>query len=355
MAGLKTFDAFPKTDDQHIKKSKKVGLTSILTYFFLLLITWTEFGNFFGGYIDQQYIINNDKLQDQVHELVHINLDIYIKLPCKWLDVNSRDITGDHTFVSNYLTFEDMPFFIPYGSKLNILHDIVTPNIDQILGEAIPAEFREKLDTIIPLDENGKPLYELDGCHVFGQIPVNRVQGELQFTAKGYGYMNWERTPYELINFDHVINEFSFGNFFPYIDNPLDNTAKINLDDPVTSWIYDTSVVPSYYRKLGAEVDTFQYSVSQYSYNGTSLQKMTSSTSVPGIFFKYDFEALSLVLTDHRISFFQFLIRLVAILSFVVYTAAWLFRLLDKVLIITMGPKWSLRYQPAAQSQPLLD
>lgn len=347
MAGLKTFDAFPKLEEQHVQKSKKGGLTSIVTYFFLLLIAWTELGSFFGGYIDQQYTVDK-----QVRETVQINIDLYVKMPCKWLDVNARDITGDHKFISEELDFEDMPFYIPYGIKLNDMNDIVTPELDEILGEAIPAQFRERQDTIVPLNENGEPMYELDACHIFGSVPVNRVEGEIQITAKGYGYMNWDRTPYDLIDFSHVINEFSFGDFFPYIDNSLDNTAKMNPDDPVTAWLYDTSVVPSFYRKLGAEIDTFQYAVSQYSYNSTSLGKKTTQNA-PGIFFQYDFEALSIIVSDKRISFMQFLVRLVAILSFAVYVAAWLFRLVDKILISTLGQRWSLRYQPA-QSKPLL-
>lgn len=76
---------------------------------------------------------------------------------------------------------------------------------------------------------------------------------------------------------------------------------------------------------------------------------------VPGIFIKYQFEGMKIIVSDERIGFFQFIIRLVAILSFIVYIASWLFRLVDKVVVTVLGPKWSLRYSPDTSSHGLLE
>ncbi|QID87086.1 ER vesicle protein [Saccharomyces pastorianus] len=349
MAGLKTFDAFPKTEEQYKKKSTKGGLTSLLTYLFLLFIAWTEFGEYFGGYIDYQYTVDN-----QVRDTVQINIDLYVNTKCEWLHINVRDQTMDRKLVSEELQLEDMPFFIPYDTKVNDFNEIITPELDEILGEAIPAEFREKLDTRAFFDENdpmNAHLPEFNGCHIFGSVPVNRVSGELQITAKGLGYLDSRKAPLEDLNFAHVINELSYGDFYPYIDNPLDNTAQFNKDEPLTAYVYYTSVVPTLFQKLGAEVDTNQYSVNDYRYSS----KDGNTKRVLGIFFKYNFEPLSIVVSDVRLSFVQFLVRLVAICSFLVYCASWIFTFLDMALITVMGPKWSLRYQPDAKSKGILD
>ena len=341
-----------KTEEEYKKKSTKGGLTSLLTYLFLLFIAWTEFGEYFGGYIDQQYTVDN-----QIRETVQINMDLYVNMKCKWLHINVEDQTMDRKFVSEELQMEDMPFFIPYDTKVNDINEIITPELDEILGEAIPAEFREKLDTRLLFDENDPDkakLLDFNGCHIFGSVPVNRVSGVLQITAKGFGYADSHRASLEDLNFAHVINEFSFGDFYPYIDNPLDNTAQFDQDEPLTTYLYYTSVVPTLFKKLGAEVDTNQYSVNDYRYlNKDSSVK--GNRRVPGIFFKYNFEPLSIVVSDVRISFIQFLVRLVAICSFLVYCASWIFTLLDMALITIMGPKWSLRYQPDAKSKGILN
>lgn len=312
------------------------------------MIAWSEFGSYFGGYIDKQYGVDKE-----IRETVQINMDLYVRMPCQWIHVNARDETMDRKLVSEDLVLEEMPFFVPGNTKIDNLNNIVTPNLDEILGEAIPAQFIEKLDTAVHLDADGKPKYELDGCHIYGSMKVNRVSGELQITAKGYGYRGSMRTPVEKINFNHVINEFSFGDFYPYIDNPLDGTGKIEPEKPKTTYVYFTSVVPTIYQKLGAQVDTNQYSISEYQYDNENAN-MKEVRRTPGIFFKYDFEPLSILISDKRLSFTQFIIRLVAILSFVLYMFSWLFRGVDMLLVSFLGPKWSLRYQPANANPSLL-
>ncbi|CCF59817.1 hypothetical protein KAFR_0I00360 [Kazachstania africana CBS 2517] len=354
MAGLRTFDAFPKTEEEYQKKSSKGGLSSLLTYFFLIFIAWTEFGNYFGGYIDEQYTVD-----PEVKEDIQINMDIFVNIPCKWLHINARDMTLDRKLAGEELKLEDMPFFIPFDTRVNDITEIVTPELDRILGEAIPAEFREKIDMRQFYDENNHDetkhfVPEFNGCHVFGSIPVNRVTGELQITAKGMGYPDREKAPIDEVNFAHVINELSFGDFYPYIDNPLDNSAKFDQENPISAYVYHMNVIPTIYQKLGAEVDTNQYSVSEYHYTEAD-NAIRKAGRVPGIFLKYNFEPLSIVVTDKRLSFIQFVIRLVAILSFIVYIASWLFILVDTALVAAMGPKWSLRYQPSTKPQGILE
>lgn len=296
---------------------------------FLLFIAWSEFGSYFGGYIDQQYFVEN-----KVKESAQINLDMFVHIPCKWLHINIRDITMDRRLVSEQLTLEDIPFFVPYGTKVNDVNSVITADLDEILAEAIPAQFRQKIE-VSELEH----FNEFDGCHIFGSILTNRVKGELQITPKGWGYRDSQIAPVDIIDFSHVVNELSFGDFFPYIDNTMDNTAKLT-EKQLTTYHYFTSIVPTIYKKMGAEVDTNQYTLSEAKYTFSDPR-----TGIPGIFIQYNFEALSIMVSDERIGFWKFVIRLVAILSFVVYMASWIFRFVDWFLILALGPKWSLRYQ----------
>ncbi|CUS20178.1 LAQU0S01e00760g1_1 [Lachancea quebecensis] len=329
MAGLRTFDAFPKTEEQHVRKSSKGGYTSILTYFFLIFIAWSEFGNFFGGYVDEQYGVSKD-----LRETVQINMDMFVHMPCKWLEVVVQDHTGDRKLVREELKMESIPFFLPYGTVINERNKIATPGLDEVLAEAIPGQFRDQIDF-----GSGDDNQEFNGCHVFGTITVNMVKGDLMVIPRGQSLGGPQRMPLDAINLSHVINEFSFGDFYPYIDNPLDRIARITAES-TTSFHYHTSVVPTIFRKLGAEVDTNQYSLSETEHEGPP-----QGLRVPAIIFSYSFEALTITISDERISFWQFVVRLVAILSFFVYIMTWAFTLLDMALVLLLGPKWSLRYQ----------
>ncbi|SCV02616.1 LAMI_0H01178g1_1 [Lachancea mirantina] len=339
MPSLRTFDAFPKTGSEHVQKSSKGGVSSILTYFFLLFIAWSEFGSYFGGYIDTQYTVD-----DRVQGTAQINLDMFVKMPCKWVGVIALDQTGDKNIVSEDLSFEDMPFFIPFNTKMNGKNDIVTPGLDEILSEAIPAQFRERIDT--SQLESGQ---EFDGCHIFGSIPVNAVRGELRIVPKGFFGLGLQKPPLDEIDFSHVFNEFSFGDFYPYIDNPLDQTGRL-VSEHLTSINYYASVVPTTYKKMGAIIRTNQYSLSETAH-AVSLR----SRKAPGISIFYNFEALTIVVSDERITFLQFVVRLVAMLSFFVYIASWIFRCADTVLVLGLGPKWSLRYQGHHQKVGILE
>ena len=65
----------------------------------------------------------------------------------------------------------------------------------------------------------------------FGSIPVNQVRGDFRITGKGFGYRDRLHVPFESLNFSHVIQEFSFGEFYPYLNNPLDATGRLLKKD----------------------------------------------------------------------------------------------------------------------------
>lgn len=313
---------------------------SIMMYLFLLFIAWGEFGSYFGGYLDEQYIID-----PELRQTTQINMDVMVQMPCKYLDVKATDITRDINDVSKRLVFKNIPFFVPYGTTFDSVNEVRTPDIDGMLADAIPLKFRENIpDADLPEE------FEFNGCHIYGSIPVNRVKGELHITPKGWRYSSRQRVPHDEINLTHIFNEFSFGEFFPYIDNTLDQVGRY-AQQRLTRFHYFVSVLPTIYRKMGAVVDTNQYSVSHNDITYTSSRLYT-----PGIFILYNFEALTVVVQDKRISFWAFLIRLVTMLSFIVYIAAWAFRLVDWLLISTLGPRWSLRYgEPHDSSKGLLE
>ncbi|CCD27168.1 uncharacterized protein NDAI_0J02760 [Naumovozyma dairenensis CBS 421] len=341
MSKLGAFDAFPKTEEEHVKKSTRGGLSSILTYLFLLFMIYNEVGRYFGGFIEQQYIVDIE-----IQERAQINFDIFLNTTCDLIDVRIVDLTSDNMkrSVSDEISFEDLTFYIPYGTRINILNGIYTTEFDEVLTQAIPYEFGMRIDERPPEDD----MPNINACHLFGSVDVNRLPGILEISTNSTGNINDNGK-----SFAHVINELSFGEFFPFIDNPLDNTAKVLPDQPLTTYSYYLTVIPTIYEKLGKRVNTNQYSLNEFIFK--HIYNVKSQTQYDeAIRIHYDFDALSIFMHDTRLDFIQFLVRLVAILSFVVYIASWVFRFIDKALILLLGPRWSLMYEPVSQ-RGLLD
>lgn len=86
------------------------------------------------------------------------------------------------------------------------------------------------------------------------------------------------------------------------------------------------SIVPTVYESVtaGRAVHTNQYAVTEHSRSVTHFM-------IPGIFFKFDIEPLSLTVTEYRTSFVQFVIRLVNVLGGVLVSGNWLYRLTSLV------------------------
>jgi hypothetical protein len=84
---------------------------------------------------------------------------------------------------------------------------------------------------------------------------------------------------------------------------------------------YFLSIVPTFYHSkiIGRSLLTNQYAVTEQSHSVTKQQ-------VPGIFFKYDIEPLSLRIDEQRPPLIQFLVRLVNIIGGVMVSGNWIYK-----------------------------
>jgi Endoplasmic reticulum vesicle transporter len=83
-------------------------------------------------------------------------------------------------------------------------------------------------------------VHNKDSCRIYGQLEIHKCQGDFHITARGHGYQQFggEHLDHDSIlsiyalsdekeiNFTHIIDEFSFGEYFPNIVNPLDSTFQ---------------------------------------------------------------------------------------------------------------------------------
>ncbi|KAK6459254.1 putative ER to golgi transport [Scheffersomyces xylosifermentans] len=322
---VRTFDAFPKVDSQHTVRSQRGGLSTLITIFCGLVIVWVEIGGFLGGYVDRQFIVDNE-----IKSASSINLDMLVAMPCEFLHTNVEDITNDRYLAGETLNFEGTNFFVPSLFNINNENDAHdTPEIDEVMQESLKAEFRL---------EGARANEGAPACHIFGSIPINHVKGDFHITGKGFGYRDRSNVPFEALNFTHVIQEFSFGDFYPFINNPLDATGKVT-EDRLHEFVYVAKVVPTLYQRLGLIVDTNQYSLTEQ-HRVHKVGKDGRPSGFPGIYFKYDFEPIKLIIAEKRISFLQFVARLATIGGGLLILGGYLYRLYERLLLILFGRKY---------------
>lgn len=145
----------------------------------------------------------------------------------------------------------------------------------------------------------------------------------------------------QVMNLSHIVHEFSFGPFFPAIAQPLDQSYEITeqrkliffspspfpLPHPIeqiclthtwyilytlafTIFQYFLRVVPTTYIDASRrKLITSQYAVTDYS------RSFEHGKGVPGLFFKYDLEPMSVVIRERTTSLYQFLIRLAGVVG----------------------------------------
>ncbi|MCP8718699.1 MAG: endoplasmic reticulum-Golgi intermediate compartment protein [Asgard group archaeon] len=323
---VRTFDAFPKVDPNQQVRSQRGGFSTLVTYMFGLLILWIEIGGYIGGYVDRQFTVDN-----QIRSDLTINLDMIVGMPCEFLHTNVEDITRDRYLAGETLNFEGIHFIVPPSFRINNPNDFhETPDLDEIMQESLRAEFRSQGARV----NEGAPA-----CHIFGSIPVTQVRGDFRITAKGFGYRDRLHVPIEAFNFSHVIQEFSFGEFYPFINNPLDATGKIT-EEKLQTYLYYAKVVPTMYEQLGLEIDTNQYSLTESQHVIQVDEQTKRPNGIPGIYFRYDFEPIKLVIREKRIPFFQFIAKLGTIGGGIMIAAGYLFKLYEKLLLILYGKKY---------------
>ncbi|KAH9452403.1 hypothetical protein MJO29_008593 [Puccinia striiformis f. sp. tritici] len=312
LPAIREFDAFPKTLSSYKKRSSRGGILTVVVACLILLLIWHELQEYLFG--EPSYSFHVD--QSIAHSL-GINIDLTVAMPCHYLSVDIKDAVGDRMYMNQEFKKEGTTFDI--GDAKRIDHDNSTSQLStsQILHASRKGHSFGKTRPLVP-----------DGpaCRIYGNTQVKKVTGNLHITTLGHGYLSWEHTDHKLMNLTHVITEFSFGQFFPKIVQPLDNSLELT-DKPFHIFQYFISVVPTtYVDRLGRRLHTNQYSVTDMS------RPVEHGAGIPGLFFKYDIEPMSLTIHQRTTSLIEFLVRLAGMIGGIVVCTGWTFRIVDRII-----------------------
>jgi len=355
---LSSFDVYPKTLQEFKQRTLTGAIISITSIALIVLLVLVEIADLAQVKTSQHLYVDTTHGQQ-----LRINMNItFPALPCSVLTLDTLDMSGNHApdqarqvtktrldskgnqlppsppaaethhpQLGRQLLFEGGPKaagpkslkdFGRAASQQDLL-------LSALLSDLLPTVFENKE----AIDELKQHIGE--GCHVEGYLLVNKVAGNFHFALsksdhhvlmKVYGQK-------ESINVSHVIHSISFGEQYPSMINPLDDTPKI-VHEGSGFFQYHIKVVPTLYEPwYGAAMQTNQYSYTFLFRTTHELDKF------PAVYFHYEFSPIMAKFTQTRKAYSKFLTGLCAIAGGVVALAGMVASTVHRIEALAGGGK----------------
>lgn len=141
-----------------------------------ILLVWIEFGVYLDGIQEQHFSVDST-----IGKHLQINIDMTIAMPCSSIDVNVEDAAGDRIMAGDVLKREPTRWDPHDMHKLS--QDRAKEREDSLWTVMSKGGRRSTWPRTYPWKGVGQ-----ESCRVFGNMEVNKVQGDFHITARGHGY-----------------------------------------------------------------------------------------------------------------------------------------------------------------------
>ncbi|KAI8808917.1 endoplasmic reticulum vesicle transporter-domain-containing protein [Cladochytrium replicatum] len=295
-------DAFPKIEKNYQNSTGSGGLLTIIVAVILGFLALSETSSYLRVRHNFDFLVDQSRTHDHA---LQINADITIAMNCKYVRIDVLDIAGASMNLAKDFTQTDTTF-----SAKDVTIFSGDKNQDAInVHKMVQQAHRESGGY------RRSGIEATGACRIKGETQVNKVSGMLHVTATGHGYEG-EHLAHDLLNFTHRIDRLSFGINYPGLRNPLDKSLELSYENMET-FQYFISVVPTIYIDnrafLGQKILlTNQYAVTDHR---RVLRPEVGISGVPGLFFKYEIEPISVRVTESRERFTHFIVRLCGIIG----------------------------------------
>lgn len=312
---IATFDAFPKAAEDAVVTSNSGGAATIMTALLIIFLVANEF--IYYRAIDIKYEF---KVDTEVRQKMKLDMDITLKMKCEHLGADYVDVAGNSTDVASMFLKMDpahwslAPNQIAWHKKIQAIKLAEGARSLDSLERFLHGSAREAMPEAVPAFEG-----DTDSCRMHGVIDINKVQANLHVAAgksihhaRGHSHMIGV-VPADATNFSHRIDRLAFTDTNTGAST-LDGDVQITLES-AQMFQYFIKVVPTYTRNLKQReaVVTNQYSV-QEQHRKLDMFGL-SATGVPGVYFKFELEALAVHVHEERRSISQFVVRLCGIVG----------------------------------------
>ncbi|XP_067635872.1 endoplasmic reticulum-Golgi intermediate compartment protein 2 isoform X4 [Eurosta solidaginis] len=351
----KNLDAFKKVPEKYTETTEIGGTLSLLSRLLIIFLIYNEV-----CYYREASLVYQFEPDIDLDGKVQMHVDITVAMPCRSLSgVDLMDETQQDVFAYGTLQREGTWWALPEGERLQFermqhmntflreeyhsVADILFKNI--IKSKEVHAKSLQNVKSL--------PEEQYDACRLHGTLGLNKVAGVLHLIGNYQPFVDifedhflFDLRPIT-VNFTHRINRLSFGQYSGRIVQPLEGD-EIVLADADTVIQYFLKIVPTEIHNTFTTIDTYQYSVTE---NVRQLDSAKNSYGSPGIYIKYDWSALKIIVRADHDNLVQFIIRLCSIIAGIIVISGILNTILvslQRVTINTLAP-------PLIQQQSLKD
>jgi len=350
---LRIFDAFPKTlEDFRIKTNGGAAVT--LTSCILAIILFvSELNYYLTPELSEELMVDVSR-----GDRMRINFDIvFPHISCPYLAIDAIDVSGEQQINIQHNIFKrrlDMKGnFIDEAKKEDVI------GVEKVIQTTAPPSSTSTLDpkrcescygaesldrkccnscievkeayqekgwalkdfnTIEQCKREGvkDPSTQIsaEGCRMFGNIDVARVQGNIHI-APGKSLARQHRHVHDLTDFEsgivnttHIIKHLSFGEDIPGRVNPLDDTTE-TCEHSAMNFQYFIKIVGSMFSNIEGDV----LLSNQFAVTRNKRRTDDGDTSLPGVFFIYEFAPMMVKYVERRRSFLHFMTSVFAIIG----------------------------------------
>ncbi|ETV93962.1 hypothetical protein, variant [Aphanomyces invadans] len=351
---LKKVDVYPKLHREFKVQTEAGATVSLVAMVIMAILFLSELRDFLTVNKHEHMVVDTSTT-----EKLQITFDIsYPALTCREAHMNAMDVAGDLQVNMHHTVFKTR--LAADGSRIGEAMTHV-PNAHPETLEPLPADYcgscygnthpagltccntcdqvkeafmtgEKTLDdaelTEQCLRERGKEeadSKEGEGCRLHGTMLVNRVAGNFH-VGLGRTFHRQGRLVHQFLpgqqftyNSSHIIHELYFGEPYPGMSGPLDNTVQI-ADRGGAVFQYFLKIVPTIYND---GVST-RYS-NQFSYTRQTryLDPWGTMQVLPGVFFIFEMSAFVVQVDATSVPFTHFLMRVCAIVGGMVSVRAW--------------------------------
>lgn len=318
----KNLDAFKKVPEKYTETTEIGGTLSLLSRILVIYLIYKEV----SYYYDASPVFKF-KPDIDMDDKVQFHVDITVAMPCTSLSgVDLMDETQQDVFSYGTLQREDTFWKMSEEEKSNF-------ELVQHMNVFLREEYHSVADILFKdilksTDVSDVPVTprkvkendQRDACRLHGTLGISKVAGVLNIVGgttpivelvEDHWMIDFKRTP---LNFTHRINRLSFGSFSRRIVQPLEGDERI-IDDESTTVQYFIKIVPTEIQNTFSTFNTYQYSVTE---NIRKLDSSKNSYGSPGIYFKYDWSAIKVIVQSDRDNVIQFAVRLCSIIAGIV-------------------------------------
>mmetsp|Transcript_4747 Transcript_4747/g.15669 ORF Transcript_4747/g.15669 Transcript_4747/m.15669 type:complete len:388 (+) Transcript_4747:124-1287(+) len=357
---LKAFDAYPKVNDDFIKRTTSGGIITVGAGLIMFALFVSEVALYLRVETDTHLSVDNSPLTDDImRQRLRIHFDVsFHRLSCSAVELDAMDVSGEHHLDihdehvhKTRLTREGKKMKKADEAKMRAAklvedHEVQDDNTTERCGSCYGAgpqpdsccntceEVREAYrtkgwalgnpDRIAQCKREGvfnrivEEQEQGEGCNVEGYVEVSKVAGNVHF-APGKSFFAGGRLIHDLspfksqeFNMTHTIHQLSFGEPFPKMKNPLDG-ERASGESYNTMYQYFLKVVPTDYTRLGGKkIHSNQFSTTK---NAKAVNLAGGGMGLPGVFFFYEFSSIRITFNERSCTFLHFLTSMCAIVG----------------------------------------